>query len=664
MTSLMEYFHRTSGLQNTVSNLTALLSDYSYYIKKASLSNQPSILDPSDYGYDDVSYSVPIDEWNQWDPTLVSSVTFAVANVLSVLRLLRVIVMNDLVGPLQISLSKMNYDIFKFLFIFFFVWVAFGLGISQIYWLYAANNELQCLQEGFETVKECTYEPFGSYVKFLMNTASYMTFLVLLFFSSDTSFIGSFGLEDLTSLHNERIEELSHLTLRNRQRGPAPNNIEILIVTWLIAMTWSEMKEIYNEGCITYIKNPYNLIDFTQLALYWSWVSLRITSILMKNSDTEWKYFRSEMWMSYFEGATIPPPFNILPSPKFVYHAFMAGYLCVCKKAARVKTQKKQQKNVKKQEEYQRIVNQLVVRYFGNVASGHHGRGGQGDKVTKVEFMEFKQDMSSFRYEQLGMVQKLERNMSITNSHINGLVLRLVQMEKINIDVLSVIKEQLLKKSEDHTDMIQGLERKLEESHTEVLAHHGIGNENVRSIAEQLRMQHNRQQHPIPSYINTQRRESQVQANEYDILFATRVNKDPMPTIPVEEELVTENDIDVSHIQLDPKVNEEDVAISLDSNNEVQDFVDAITHGLELREEEEAGEDEEDLEQGEDDLSSYRFEQVMGSSVPVPVLRQSFQVDYDHRLPWQHNSRVGKSPRFQQYMNVFENWEKTDFENI
>lgn len=41
------------------------------------------------------------------------------------------------------------------------------------------------------------------------------------------------------------------------------------------------------------------------------------------HADIEWKFARTKLWMSYFdEGATLPPPFNIVPSPKSVW------YLC------------------------------------------------------------------------------------------------------------------------------------------------------------------------------------------------------------------------------------------------------------------------------------------------------------------------------------------------
>lgn len=39
------------------------------------------------------------------------------------------------------------------------------------------------------------------------------------------------------------------------------------------------------------------------------------------DSDVEWKFARSKLWLSYFDdGKTLPPPFSLVPSPKsFVY---------------------------------------------------------------------------------------------------------------------------------------------------------------------------------------------------------------------------------------------------------------------------------------------------------------------------------------------------------
>lgn len=38
---------------------------------------------------------------------------------------------------------------------------------------------------------------------------------------------------------------------------------------------------------------------------------------LQNHEDKEWKFARAKLWLSYFDDkCTLPPPFNILPSPK------------------------------------------------------------------------------------------------------------------------------------------------------------------------------------------------------------------------------------------------------------------------------------------------------------------------------------------------------------
>jgi transient receptor potential cation channel subfamily C member 4 len=41
--------------------------------------------------------------------------------------------------------------------------------------------------------------------------------------------------------------------------------------------------------------------------------------IIYEKSDTEWKFARSHLWISYFDdGATLPPPFNLFPTVKMI----------------------------------------------------------------------------------------------------------------------------------------------------------------------------------------------------------------------------------------------------------------------------------------------------------------------------------------------------------
>lgn len=45
--------------------------------------------------------------------------------------------------------------------------------------------------------------------------------------------------------------------------------------------------------------------------------------LISEHSDVEWKFARSQLWMSYFEdGGTVPPPFNLMPSIKLLRKTF------------------------------------------------------------------------------------------------------------------------------------------------------------------------------------------------------------------------------------------------------------------------------------------------------------------------------------------------------
>ena len=50
---------------------------------------------------------------------------------------------------------------------------------------------------------------------------------------------------------------------------------------------------------------------------------LSIFQVISQRSDTEWKFSRTKLWISFFEtGSTVPPPFNIMPTPKDVCRLF------------------------------------------------------------------------------------------------------------------------------------------------------------------------------------------------------------------------------------------------------------------------------------------------------------------------------------------------------
>lgn len=43
--------------------------------------------------------------------------------------------------------------------------------------------------------------------------------------------------------------------------------------------------------------------------------------IISEKSDSEWKFARSHLWISYFDsGHVLPPPFNLFPTVKIIYN--------------------------------------------------------------------------------------------------------------------------------------------------------------------------------------------------------------------------------------------------------------------------------------------------------------------------------------------------------
>ncbi|XP_018420240.1 PREDICTED: short transient receptor potential channel 3 [Nanorana parkeri] len=140
------------------------------------------------------------------------------------------------------------------------------------------------------------------------------------------------------------------------------------------------------------------------------------------DSDVEWKFARSKLWLSYFDdGKTLPPPFSVVPSPKsFVYLILRIVNFCKCRTRKLKKDieigmgDSKSRLNLFSQSStkvfesrsfnsilhqptrYQQIMKRLIKRY---VLRAQVDR--ENDEVNEGELKEIKQDISSLRYELL-----------------------------------------------------------------------------------------------------------------------------------------------------------------------------------------------------------------------------------------------------------------------
>ncbi|KAF3693206.1 Short transient receptor potential channel 4 [Channa argus] len=153
-------------------------------------------------------------------------------------------------------------------------------------------------------------------------------------------------------------------------------------------------KHEFTEFVGTTMFGTYNVISLVVL--------LNMLIAMMNNSyqhiadhaDIEWKFARTKLWMSYFEeGGTLPSPFNIIPSPKSVY--YLIGW---------IKTYLFRRPTTKRLETFEtlgEVLRNLVKRYVAAMIRDAKTEEG----LTEENFKELKQDISSFRFEVLGMMK-------------------------------------------------------------------------------------------------------------------------------------------------------------------------------------------------------------------------------------------------------------------
>ncbi|XP_035179884.1 short transient receptor potential channel 4 isoform X1 [Oxyura jamaicensis] len=292
---------------------------------------------------------VPRQSWDMWHPTLVAEALFAIANIFSSLRLISLFTANSHLGPLQISLGRMLLDILKFLFIYCLVLLAFANGLNQLYFYYETQENkckgIRCAEQNnaFSTLFETLQSLFWS-IFGLINL--YVTNVQPK--HEFTEFVGAtmFGTYNVISL--------------------------VVLLNMLIAM----------------MNNSYQLIA--------------------DHADIEWKFARTKLWMSYFEeGGTLPTPFNVIPSPKSLWYLIKWLWRHLCKKKIRRKPEsfgtigRRAADNLRRHHQYQEVMRNLVKRYVAAMIRDAKTEEG----LTEENFKELKQDISSFRFEVLGLLK-------------------------------------------------------------------------------------------------------------------------------------------------------------------------------------------------------------------------------------------------------------------
>ncbi|KAK7868642.1 hypothetical protein R5R35_008449 [Gryllus longicercus] len=310
------------------------------------------------------------EDWDTWDPMLISEGLFSAANIFSSLKLVYIFSVNPYLGPLQVSLSRMVLDIMKFFFLYVLVLFAFSCGLNQLLWYYADMEKQVCILS-----KDPNAPNFVNVTD--RDACVVWRRFANLFETTQTLFWAVFGLIDLDNFELQGIKSFTRFWGMLMFGTYSVINIVVLL-NLLIAM----------------MNHSYQLIS--------------------ERADVEWKFARSKLWISYFEeGGTVPPPFNIIPTPKSIWYflQWIHHKLCGHSRAAKKEHMRTIRRKVKQASErdfrYQGIMRNLVRRYVTV-----EQRKAENEGVTEDDVNEIKQDISAFRCELIEILKNSGMNTS------------------------------------------------------------------------------------------------------------------------------------------------------------------------------------------------------------------------------------------------------------
>ncbi|XP_023183946.1 short transient receptor potential channel 7 isoform X2 [Xiphophorus maculatus] len=295
-------------------------------------------------------------KWRPSDPQIISEGLYAIAVVLSFSRIAYILPANESFGPLQISLGRTVKDIFKFMVIFIMVFVAFMIGMFNLYSYYLGAK----YNPAFTTVEE----------------------------SFKTLFWSIFGLSEVISVvlkyDHKFIENIGYVLY-----GVYNVTMVVVLLNMLIAMINSSYQEIEEDADVEWkfaraklwlsyfdegrtLPAPFNLVPSPKSFYY---LVLRIKSCLIRLCKANGRRRNNEVEMGMLHTQA--------KDERFRSHT-RSGEEFIQRKARKHPTR------------YQKIMKRLIKRYVLKAQVDK-----ESDEVNEGELKEIKQDISSLRYELL-----------------------------------------------------------------------------------------------------------------------------------------------------------------------------------------------------------------------------------------------------------------------
>ncbi|KAM6379931.1 short transient receptor potential channel 7 [Pluvialis apricaria] len=295
-------------------------------------------------------------KWLPSDPQIISEGLYAIAVVLSFSRIAYILPANESFGPLQISLGRTVKDIFKFMVIFIMVFLAFMIGMFNLYSYYLGAK----YNPAFTTVEE----------------------------SFKTLFWSIFGLSEVISVvlkyDHKFIENIGYVLY-----GVYNVTMVVVLLNMLIAMINNSYQEIEEDADVEWkfaraklwlsyfdegrtLPAPFNLVPSPKSFYY---LILRIKMCLIKLCKSKAKNCENDLEMGMLNSK----------QRKVRFHS-----------STRITENFSGKNAYNKPTRYQKIMKRLIKRY---VLKAQVDR--ENDEVNEGELKEIKQDISSLRYELL-----------------------------------------------------------------------------------------------------------------------------------------------------------------------------------------------------------------------------------------------------------------------
>lgn len=282
---------------------------------------------------DEVSIDVAREHWNAYDPTLLSEGLFAAATIFSALKLVYIFSVNPYLGPLQISLGRMIIDILRFSWIYMLVLFSFACGMNQLLWYYADLERHQCLN-----ITNYHLAQYYSAQHDLAESKSSVGETPVLIENN------SIHPPSMVDAHFDHLSQSDEELVDDTLASLGDDSPKPPITLDGSCKTYRHFSNVF-ESVQTLFWATFGLVDlenfdltgirqytrFWALLMFGCYCFINVVVVLnlliammnhsyvkiSKNSDTEWKFARTRLWMSYFDtGSTVPAPFNIVPSIK------------------------------------------------------------------------------------------------------------------------------------------------------------------------------------------------------------------------------------------------------------------------------------------------------------------------------------------------------------